>query len=720
MAAAVFPFDPLNRAPIPPSALGVPPPAVESVAAEDGTVTLDLADDGSVSLTVGGEPAGDDAGPAGNDDFYANLAEDEAYSGRLVTIASDLLEGIQADERSRSDWVTNYTKGLDLLGLKLDQAGKTSSVTGSFSSNVTHSLLLEACLKFQAMARGEMLPADGPAKIRNDGGDTTDRDQAANDLEEDYNHWLTVVATEYYPDTDRALFLLSFGGCIHKKVYRCPVRRRPVSESIELPDLIVSNDATDLANAARVTHRISMSRSQMEDMQAADAYRVLTLAPPVANPSEVERKEADIRGVRASPERQVDTPYVIYECYTRLALEDANEAWPYKISIDRDSRQVLEIRRNWREDDERKRPRKVFVKWPFIPGPGYLDLGFIHILGQHAKALTAIERILIDAGMFANFPGGVKLKGGRTTPNEIRPEPGTWVDVDAGAATDDIRKVMMALPYAGPNAELIALWKEITQNARMLAGTVEIETGEGRTNVPVGTIMAMVEQQMQMMTGVHKRLHQAQQEEFLILRDLFLEDPESLSRDNPSPRRQWTTEALADMSFVPASDPNVPAQSHRIMQSYALSMLAQNSPDLYDQRAVQTRLLRTLNISDADSLLVPAQPAAPDNDPTAQLVQMQLQLEGLKLKLKDKEIEQKGREIDVKVADIASRRETDRGAHDIERLRIATEAAQKDKDRESREGIEAMKAEVDLIEKGLLALGQPTNANPVSDQRAGP
>ena len=98
------------------------------------------------------------------------------------------------------------------------------------------------------------------------------------------------------------------------------------------------------------------------------------------------------------------------------------------MTLDKDSQQVLEIWRNWREKDELKRARKRFVKYPFIPAMGFLELGYLHILGQHAKALTAIERILIDAGMFSNFPGGVKMRG-RNDPNQIMPGPGQFVDV---------------------------------------------------------------------------------------------------------------------------------------------------------------------------------------------------------------------------------------------------------------------------------------------------
>ena len=58
-------------------------------------------------------------------------------------------------------------------------------------SKVRHPLLQEAAfLRFQAQARSELLPTDGPIKIRNDDNNaSSDEDNQANDLEEDANHF---------------------------------------------------------------------------------------------------------------------------------------------------------------------------------------------------------------------------------------------------------------------------------------------------------------------------------------------------------------------------------------------------------------------------------------------------------------------------------------------------------------------------------------------------
>src|SRR5271166_6603794 len=115
---------------------------------------------------------------------------------------------------------------MKLLGLKIELPNVQGASDGApveGMSKVRHPLLLEAVLRFQANARSELLPTDGPVKIRNDAIETTaELDQLATNLERVFNHYLTAVATEYYPDTDRMLFLTGFGGDGFKKVYFCP------------------------------------------------------------------------------------------------------------------------------------------------------------------------------------------------------------------------------------------------------------------------------------------------------------------------------------------------------------------------------------------------------------------------------------------------------------------------------------------------------------------
>ena len=91
-------------------------------------------------------------------------------------LVSELLRGIEDDIQSRTDWIEDRAQGLKLLGLKVEIPGVQGTSDGApveGMSRVRHPLLLEAVLRFQANARSELLPTDGPVKIRNDDNNAT-------------------------------------------------------------------------------------------------------------------------------------------------------------------------------------------------------------------------------------------------------------------------------------------------------------------------------------------------------------------------------------------------------------------------------------------------------------------------------------------------------------------------------------------------------------------
>lgn len=589
---------------------------------EDGTKMQEMPD-GSVILGV--EVGGDDEDEDTDESFDDNLAIDMDENSRN-TLAQDILEGIEVDVGSRRQLVETYSKGLDLLGTKIED--RSNKQTRKSVSTLRHPILLEAVVTFQSGALGELLPASGPMKVQVIGGDNAQSDDKAQAFEEDANAYLTTGAPEYYPDMDRGLFNLGYGGTLFKKVYYCPLRRRPVSECITLVDLIVSENATNLDGAIRVTHRSKMNPGDVKRMQVNKVWRDVTLQTPSPDYQPVEQKTKNLMGLSPSlSARPKDSQYEIYECYTDLDPEEyglpdegADGLFlPYRVTVEKDSRQILEIRRNWQEGDEQFKKRQRFVMYGLVPGFGFLCLGFLHLLGNQTRALTAAWRIMMDGGMLSNFPGGLRVKGTRQTTNELNPGPGEFVEIDTGPM-DDIRKSIMPLPYKDVSPVFMAFTEAVSKGVGGISGAVELQSGEGRTNVPVGTIMAMIEQQTKIMAAVHKRMHKSQAQEFTLLKELFEEYPESLTAWAKNPARKWTREGIEKFELIPASDPNVPSQVSRIMIATALVTLASGNPDIYNKVAVHKRALKSIGINDVDELIHPAPPPPPPQIPPAKPV----------------------------------------------------------------------------------------------------
>jgi hypothetical protein len=590
---------------------------------DDGTMQIPLPD-GNVMIDY--EPETD---PIGDGiEHRANLA-DHLKEWELASIASHLMEGIEQDDDSRKQWLQERANGMDLLGLKIQSPradiGNSSAPLEGMSS-VRHPLMAEAVFRFQSNAFGELCPANGPAKVVNYSDQTLEHDDLSDALERDLNYYLTTTAKEYYDSTDKMLFWVGYGGMGFKKVYFCPIRNRPVSDFVDAKDVIVSNYVPNLENASRVTHEITMKRSVLKRMQMLGVYRDLELGMPEQEADAVDRKVALLQGVKPIADRPEDQDYQLYECYCELDIQgfehrdDEGDVTglplPYKVTIEKTSRQILEIRRNWDEDDEDYTPIIPFVSFEYIRGPGFYAIGLLQLLGNTTNAITAAWRVMLDSGMFSNFPGFLYLKAaGRQVTNEFRVPPGGGMGIDASGATS-IRDAVMPLPYKEPGAALMQLVENIAMQGQRLGGTAELPTGEGRQDAPVGTTLALIEQATKVESAVHRRLHQAQDKELQLMVDLFRRNPESLFMGNKRSYLQrnvdMTLMALENYDIVPRSDPNVPSRMHRLAKVAALKQLQAMNPLLYNGQAVDTVCLNEIGIQNPESLFAPPQQAMPD------------------------------------------------------------------------------------------------------------
>ena len=578
--------------------------------------------DGSVTVSLDGRPIEESSRP-GAGEWFGNLV-DRIDAAELNRISSELLRGIDSDLTSRREWIEQRATGVKLMGLmveipSLQGAAEGAPVEGM--SKVRHPLLLEAVLRFQANARSELLPTDGPVKVRNDndGPEVLQQDSLANALERDLNHYLTSVATEYYPDTDRMLLMLGFGGTAFKKVYFCPLRNRPVSESVDADDLIVNNNATDLSNAKRITHRAYLKPSTVKRLQILGVYRDIDLMTPQQPDFDaLQRAERDQQGIQADGLSPEDRDREIYECYCELDIagfehKKGSQATgleiPYIVTIDVTSREILSIVRNYDEDDEElPTARQRFVKYQFVPGLGFYDIGLLHILGNTTNAVTAAWRELLDSGMYANFPGFLMADtGARQNTNIFRVPPGGGALVKTGGMP--ISQAIMPLPYKDPSVALMQLVQNIAETGMRIGGTSEQQVGEGRAEAPVGTTLAMIEQATKVMNSVHKRLHAAQAEEFKLLVDVFREHPDSFWKKKCKSKTPWNEEtffkALDSCDLVPQADPNTASHAQRVMKIMALKQLQAANPSMYDPIAVDQAALRAIGWNNPQQFMAP-------------------------------------------------------------------------------------------------------------------
>jgi len=581
----------------------------------EGNIVIDNGDGGVVVQLnpQRQDDAGVDEDPA---KFYANLV-DRMDDGALLVIANELHEAISADDQSRAEWLSNRAAFMDLLGLKMEDPKSgdgASAIDGQ--SVVTNPLLLDAVLRGWANAQAELLPAEGPCKVADYSPlPEAQKDELGETLSRDMNYYLTTTATEFGPETSHMLLWGTyFGGSGFKKVYTHPIKKRPYSESVSPENLIVSDATKDFDACERITHVIPMRQSVMKRYQAKGIYRKVTLAPPTPQANQVDEAIASQQGVAIAKQRPEDMPYTLWECQCELDLPKfAPKGFegielPYLVTMDKDSMVILSIRRDWKPEDEDCGRKKMYVKYPYVPGPGFYGTGLANILGNSTAAMTAAWRISLDSGMLANFPAFLMDKlAGRQNTSDIRLAPGQAYGVETGGRP--LKDVIADLPFNDVTTGFMAMIDKITEQAKAVGGAPDIPVGEGMQNIPVGTMLAHIEQATKVMAAAHKGQHRALDEELSLIADLFRENPEAFWKGNKNAKGYWNVQklmqALDERTLVPKSDPNVPSHIHRVMKAVALVEL-KSSPlgGRLDDDEVLRRVLSAMR-EDPTGLILP-------------------------------------------------------------------------------------------------------------------
>ena len=571
---------------------------IEITSDEDGGVTVDF------------EPS-DVRGDS--DDFYMNLAE-EIPDRELGRISSDLLGEYDANKASRQEWEDTYSNGLELLGFTHSE--RTQPFRGA--SGVTHPLLAEAATQFQAQAFNELLPAGGPVKTQVMGKDTVPKMAQAQRVKQFMNYYITNVMEDYTPDMDQMLFYLPLAGSTFKKIYYDETIGRAVSKFVPAENLVVPYETSDLDSCPNITQTIRMSLNDLRKKQVSGFYLDVDVLPSQSELSSVQEQAAKIEGFEPA---DLDYDCTILECHVDLDLEgyeekdddgeDTGIKVPYVVTISQDNGEILAIRRNYLEDDDKKRKIQYFVHYKFLPGFGFYGLGLIHTIGGLSRTATAALRQLIDAGTLSNLPAGFKARGLRIRDDDEPLQPGEFRDVDAPGGA--IRDSLMPLPFKGPDQTLFNLLGFVVQAGQRFATITDMKVGDGNEQAAVGTTMAMLEQGSRVMSAVHKRMHYAMRVEFKILARVM---SESLPQEYPySVAGDDATIMASDfddkVDVIPVSNPNVFSQSQRILLAQTKMQLAAAAPQLHNMHEVYRDMYDALGVTDVDRIMV----AVPDTEP---------------------------------------------------------------------------------------------------------
>ncbi len=535
------------------------------------------------------------------EDHEANLA-DMLDDQELNLIAMELSESFQNDKDSREDYDSIAEEGVTLLGLQ-DENGD-EPFPGACGA--THPALTQAVVKFQAKAYKELFPTEGPVRTRIIGAQTPQKTEQANRVRHFLNYQTQLQMPEYGPELDRLLFYVGIYGSAFKKTYWDATLQRPRTQYVKAQDFYIDYYASDLETAERFTHTYSMSQNEIRKYQIAGMFKdTEVMDSPMDGESNAEETANEAVGV-SRPSMQKDRVEIL-EMHVNLDLpgfEDENGiALPYIVHMT-DDNTILAIRRNWNQDDQARKKKHFFTHFTMIPGLGFYGYGYLHLIGGLTKTATSSMRQLIDAGTFANLPGGFKAHGLRVLAPDEPIAPGEWREVNSPAG--DLGKALQPLPFKEPSGTLFNLMQYVVNTAKEFADSSDHIVDNASNYGPVGTTMALLEQSSKMFSAVHKRLHSAQSKDLRILARLdheYLPDmyPYEVAGGAQQVFKQDFN--LKSIDVVPVTDPNMPSESHRIAKINAIMSIAQQQPASYNMEQIGMELFQAMGIDEPQRYL---------------------------------------------------------------------------------------------------------------------
>lgn len=538
------------------------------------------------------------------EDFDANLA-DFMDKSELDSLGNDLIDDYTKDLGDRKEWIQAYVDGLKLLGLKYEE--RTEPWQGA--CGVFHPMLTESVVRFQSEAITETFPAAGPVKTQIIGKDTPEKDEAAARVRDDMNYQLTEVMTEYRPEHEKLLWNLPLAGSAFKKVYYDPSIGRQVAVFIPAEDIVVPYGASSLEKAERVTHVMRKTKNEVKKLQEAGFYSEdVDLGDPTFELDDIEKQKAEEQGMTATQ----DDRFRILEIHVDLNLpgyehrnkkgEETGIALPYVVTVEKGTRNVLAIRRNWYEDDPLHLKRQHFVHYQYVPGFGFYGYGLIHLIGGYAKSATMLIRQLVDAGTLSNLPGGLKTRGLRVKGDDTPIAPGEFRDVDIPSGT--LRDNILPLPYKEPSQVLYSLFQTIVQEGRAFASAGDLQVSDMSAQAPVGTTLALLERQLKIMGAVQARLHNAMKIEFKLLKTIIADyTPDAYDYDPEEGGRDIKQSDYDMVEVIPVSDPNAATMAQKIVQYQAVFQLAQSAPNIYNLPLLHRQMIEVLGVKNAAKLV---------------------------------------------------------------------------------------------------------------------
>ncbi len=548
----------------------------------------------------------DDVPTRPNREWYENIADD-IDDNVLTTLCTRLQQDIERDRKAREKRDKDYEEAIKRTGL-----GKETPGGADFegASKAVHPMLTEATVDFAARAIKELMPPNGPVRVFIPGDNPEPDRFTKGERIKNYNNWQFLVQMpDFRSELEQLLTQLPLGGSQYLRLVRDAQKKRPVPTYWPSDDVYIPYSASNFYSAERVTFVEHITEHEFEMRVKSGMYRDLGSISPTSQVQDKSRAEKATDSVEGKEQLQ---PYNEdglrneYEVMCWCELEDDNEYAPYRITIDGAHRKISAVNRNWEEDDDTKQALYWAVEFPFVPWRGAYSIGLGQMIGSLSGAATGALRALLDSAHMNNLPTLLRLKGANFSGQSKELNIAEVTEIEGGIAGDDIRKLIMAVPFNQPSEVLLKLLGVVTEAGRGMVQTTFEKLGEQSTQLPVGTTLALIEEGMTVFSAIHLRLYQSMTNVIKILNRInrmYIDEDDVKDDVGTVLARRSDFDPPHDV--IPTADPEIFSDVQRMAQLQVIADRAQAMPEIYNQKAVEKRILERTKIPNADELLLP-------------------------------------------------------------------------------------------------------------------
>lgn len=549
-----------------------------------------------------------------------------------MQIGKEIKKGYEDDDATRADWLEMHEFWMRLYN-QTDYA-LNSDDERDWGATESVPILTEACDQFQSRTYKAFFPNEtfvSAVALRHSAN--PQEQQALKDRCDRIGRhmsWQLGIKNPNYKKDKRALFLAAaiHGSFFTKTFFDAYKKKQIIIDNVRPTDLVVNYNVGPkrIEEMRRKTHIIHTTIGDTQ-LLANNQYLIDAARGDYGDARttyDVAVDEAQgLTPGNNTIRRDIECTLLEQQFY--LDIDDNNNFLPYLGTIDLKTGRLLRLTIDF-EADEMGMPTKdyeqikYYTHYRFMENPdGFYGYGLGAKIGDLNSAVSIGMRQMLDASTLANDGNNSGYISNRLcmdgeeevtlTLGKLKKVPDTVGDLQNG---------IMMMKFPGPSDSQFKIIEFLDGRAQRMAGTTEATTGDIQKNMQPTTVLAQIEQGLEVFSSVQmgladdfgdelQKIYKLNQKHLPFVEYFGINEvPEAVTRQDYQD----------DMMIQPIFDPKFTTQSQKMARAQAQAQIVQQNPFLaQNQQIMMAVTRRELEAIDTDNIdeLVPPPPPPPAN-----------------------------------------------------------------------------------------------------------